>query len=78
MVLASLGHLVLLSLQWGHQDPMNQERFAAFCKTFFAGITDTIARNELCPVSSKNTMENPESFQVHRRRQGFADIETRQ
>lgn len=34
MVLASLGHLVLLSLQWGHQDPMNQERFAAFCKTF--------------------------------------------
>lgn len=33
VVLASLGHLVLLSLQWGHQDPMNQERFAAFCKT---------------------------------------------
>lgn len=30
MVLASLGHLVRLSLQWGHQDPMDQERFAVF------------------------------------------------
>lgn len=29
-VLASLGHLVRPSLQWGHQDPMDQERFVDF------------------------------------------------
>lgn len=30
MVLVSLGHLVHLSLQWGHLDPIDQERFVEF------------------------------------------------
>lgn len=33
MVLVSLGHLVRLSLQWGHLDPIDQERFVEFCTT---------------------------------------------
>lgn len=33
MVLASLGHLVRLSLQWGHLDPTDEERFVEFCTT---------------------------------------------
>lgn len=62
----------------GPSRPYESRKICSFLQDFFAGITDIIARNELCPMRSKNTMENPDSFQVRRERQGFAGIKTRQ
>lgn len=77
-VLASLGHLARLSLQWDHQDPTDQERFVDF---FFsrlsqADIQDIIARPETGYHHPKNAMETPHNCQMPMKMQGFTSTET--
>ena len=66
MVLASLGHLVHLSLQWGHQDPMDQERHGFFARLIQMDIRDIISRAKTGSGHPKNTLEIPENHQVPR------------
>lgn len=72
MVLASLGHLFHLSLQWGHQDPTDQERFA----NILQDIRDITARAKTGSGHPKNTLETPDNHQMPREIEGFTSIET--
>lgn len=76
-VLASLGRLARLSLQWGHQDPMDQERFVDFfARLSQADIQDIIARPETGYHHPKNTVETTHNRQTPMEMQGSTSTET--